>query len=76
MNVLEKLAKLKQITQAQQTYGTQKLALAGIEYDDGTIQGVNEHIPGKGSEGTITGGFCFSSAPVVNEVYVGGEATA
>jgi len=50
MSVTAMLAKLKQITREQQAYGTEKLALAGIEYDDGTIQGVNEHIPGGGGE--------------------------
>lgn len=45
-SVVEKLEKLKDIATEQQAYGTAKLAAINNTYDDGTIQGVNDNIPG------------------------------
>lgn len=54
MTTLEKLDALYDMADAEQIRGTEKLIEAGIEYDDGTVQGVMENIPtGQGGAGTI-----------------------
>jgi len=50
MNIYEKLGALYDMAVAEQENGTAKLAEAGVSYDDGTVQGVMEHIPVEGGK--------------------------
>lgn len=52
--ISSKLDKLEAITCRQQAAGTEKLKKAEIAYDDGTIQGVMEHIPAGQGGGAVT----------------------
>lgn len=70
------IEKLKGIAIEQQKFGTQKLILAGVVYDDGTIQGVMENIPKGGSDGNMSvlvAGIAFSAVPALDNVYVNGQ---
>lgn len=69
--ISSKLDRLEAITRRQQAAGTEKLRKAEIDYDDGTIQGVMEHIPaGQGGGAIFTdtlGGIVFMN----NEIIIG-----
>lgn len=70
--ISRKLDKLEAITRRQQAAGTEKLRAAEIAYNDGTIQGVMEHIPApkKGGGAIFTdtlGGIVFMN----NEIIIG-----
>ena len=68
--ISSKLDRLEAITRRQQAAGTEKLRKAEIAYDDGTIQGVMEHIPaGKGSGSVFTIAFA-ENMPVLGEVII------
>ena len=71
--ISSKLDKLEEITRRQQAAGTEKLKKAEIAYDDGTIQGVMEHIPaGQGGGAIFTVAFA-GAMPVISEVIITDE---
>lgn len=70
--ISRKLDRLESITRRQQAAGTEKLRAAEIAYNDGTIQGVMEHIPAGKSGGTIFtvalgGVVCISNEIIIGE---------
>ena len=71
--ISRKLDKLEAITRRQQAAGTEKLKKAEIAYDDGTIQGVMEHIPAGKSGGAIFTVAFAGAMPVISEVIITDE---
>ncbi|MGN0657527.1 MAG: hypothetical protein ACI4KR_12140 [Ruminiclostridium sp.] len=69
--ISRKLDKLEAITRRQQAAGTEKLAAAEITYNDGTIQGVMEHIPAGKSGGAIFTVAMAAGMHVIDEVIIG-----
>ena len=68
--ISRKLDKLEAITRRQQAAGTEKLAAAEITYNDGTIQGVMEHIPtGKGGGAVFTVAFGMVMPPIEEIIF-------
>lgn len=68
--ISSKLDRLEAITCRQQAAGTEKLKKADISYNDGTIQGVMEHIPaGQGGGAVFTIAFA-ENMPVLGEVII------
>lgn len=67
--ISRKLDRLESITRRQQAAGTEKLRAAEIAYNDGTIQGVMEHIPaqkgGGGVKFTLTRGNVMKTAAII-----------
>ncbi len=55
MSTLQKVDALYDMAVTEQENGTAKLAEAGVDYDDGTIQGVMEHIPTEGGKAYTNG---------------------
>lgn len=72
--ISRKLDRLENITRRQQAAGTEKLRAAEIAYNDGTIQGVMEHIPApkKGGGAIFTVAFA-ENMPVISEIIITGE---
>lgn len=54
-DTMQKIDALYDMAVTEQENGTAKLAEAGVEYDDGTIQGVMEHIPTEGGRAYTDG---------------------
>lgn len=72
--ISHKLDRLESITRRQQTAGTEKLKKADVRYDDGTIQGVMEHIPAGGS-GMFHTVSVTAVMPLIEETAIIKEAT-
>ncbi|MGN0618564.1 MAG: hypothetical protein ACI4J7_06050 [Ruminiclostridium sp.] len=71
--ISRKLEQLENITRRQQAAGTEKLRKAEIEYDDGSIQGVMEHIPAGKSGGAIFTVAFAGAMPVISETIITDE---
>lgn len=76
MSISEKIDALYGMADTEQKNGTEKLREAEVTYDDGTIQGVMEHIPTSGGGGDFLlfdGVTYINNGIIAEDILVNGE---